>query len=89
MYFDVKQTKEKKIIDVWLGYIQASENIEILKMKLKAEQIIVIVTTRSVSCFISRKSKMRKIPHAFSQKILFLLRASSKKEAFALSTKWI
>ena len=47
------------IIDVRLAYIQASENIEIFKVKV--EQIITIVTTRSASCLIYNFSELNLI----------------------------
>ena len=53
---------KSSIIEIWLNYMQASENIEIFKVKLSwsklswllqrvIAQIIVIATTRSVSYF--------------------------------------
>ena len=41
---------KRSIIDVQLGYIQAFENIY-FQSEAKVEQVIVIVTTCSVSCF--------------------------------------
>ena len=82
-YFWNKST----IIDVRLGYISASENIEIFKAKV--EQIIATVTTRSVFClksgylnegyFLKELSLSFKTLYNNSRKNIYLSKVINKK----------